>query len=239
MIHFYHLWLGGDWKSIAEEHFGALRAAEFPGAVQVGLVGSEEAREEAENWLDRRWNYGIATCEDKGFEEVTLGALHRLSRSVAVDTPILYAHNKGSFHPTNTMGVNENDPWRRMMTAHLIEQWRERIPELGGYDVLAWNWLPVGEYTLWSQSVQEIKTPSASGNFWWARAGYLRGLPPVPIDLTEDNRVLAEEWLGLNDPRVKSQKIGWPDMISQVRWVENPPIGGMQQSGGHWEAVES
>lgn len=239
MIHFYHLWLGGDWKSIAAEHFAALRAADFPGAVQVGLVGSEEAREEAESWLDRQWNYGIAACEDEGFEEVTLHALHRLSRSVSTDTPILYAHNKGSFHPTNTMGLNENDPWRRAMTAYLIEQWRDRVDELLWHDALTWNWLPVGTYELWAQNTRVIDAPMATGNFWWANAGYLRKLPVLPDTLTEENRIEAEVWLGTGNPRVKSQKTGWPDMVFPMKWVENPPISGMQQTGGHWEAVES
>lgn len=235
MIHFYHLWLGGDWKTIAAEHFAALRAAEFPGAVRVGLVGSREAREEAENWLDRQWNYGIANYADAGFEEVTLHALVEYARVAESGTPILYAHNKGAFHPQNGVGVNENTPWRREMTDHLVGSWRERVDELAGYDVTAWRWLMPGDWKLPNGEVKPNPYPLAFGNFWWARAGYLKKLPELPDVLTEGNRIEAEFWVGRNDPQTLGVAEEWPSVEVQYRFI---PDGSGMLGSGQWVPID-
>lgn len=230
MIHFYHLWLGGGWKSIAEEHFNALRAAEFPGSVLVGLVGSAEAREEAENLLDRQWNYRIANAVDEGFEEVTLHPLHQLAKSLPSATPILYTHNKGSFH----MGKGfENKPWRREMTEHLVGAYQVRVGELAaGYDVSAWRWLPAG--TIDPRGDVTV-TPLAAGNFWWATAGYLGKLPELPPVLTEENRILAEAWLGQGDPHAAGVCSVWPQVEVKYSWV---PGGSGMAHDGRWVPVD-
>jgi hypothetical protein len=232
VIHFYHLWLGGDWKDIAGEHLSSLRRAEFPGGIQIGLVGSPNARAEAQNWLDRRWNYGIADEAAEGFEEVTLHALHKLAKALSPDTPILYAHNKGAFH-----SHPENNAWRREMTDYLVTAWPERTAELKEYDVTAWRWLPKGTIDPFGVPTTG---PMAAGNFWWARAGYVKKLPPLPPVLTEDNRHEAENWLGTCDPRAKNEdgKNGWPTVQVPMRWVPNPAVNGMAQPGGHWEHVD-
>lgn len=224
VIHFYHLWLGGDWKTIADEHFTALRSAEFPGGVRVGLVGSPEARDEAYNWLDRRWNYGIADEATEGFEEVTLHPLHELAYALMPSTPILYAHNKGSFHAGKGF---ENGPWRREMTEHLVTNWANRVEELTtGCDVSAWRWLPTGTVDPWGGITE---SPMAAGNFWWARAGYVRKLPALPEVLTEDNRILAEGWLGKHDPHAAGVSTEWPQVEVKFKFV--PDGSGMQGSG--------
>lgn len=224
MIHFYHLWLGGDWKSIVEEHFNALRAAEFPGVVQVGLVGSAEARAEARRWLDRRWSWKTANAASSGFEEVTLRSLHRLSESLPGVMPILYMHNKGSFHAGNG---SENESWRREMTEHLVGAWQVRVGELAaGYDVSAWRWLPEG--TLGPDG-KTTTGAIAAGNFWWATAGYLGKLPELPSVLIEENRILAEAWLGQGDPEAAGVCSAWPQVEVQFKFI--PDGSGMAGSG--------
>lgn len=227
MIHFYHLWLGGDWKTIADEHFAALRAAEFPGGVRVGLVGSPEARDEAQNWLDRRWNYGIADEADEGFEEVTLRSLHDLAGALQPSTPILYAHNKGSFHPVSKAGIDENTPWRQEMTRYFVDAWSSRVAELSGHDVVAWHWLPAG---IIGPTGIALDCTVPAGNFWLARAGYLKKLPLLPPKLVEDNRIEAETWLAEGNPRVKCLSTEWPS-VSIGHWEFQYAMPGFPHTG--------
>lgn len=233
MIHFYHLWLGGDWKSIAEEHFNALRAAEFPGRVNVGLVGSAEAQREAEAWLPRRWNCSIITAKETGFEEVTLHSLHSMSESLPDDMPVLYMHNKGSFHPVSEAGINENTPWRQDMTAYLVNAHEARVAELAaGYDVSAWHWLSAGIVGPTGIALQHTLP---AGNFWWARAGYLRTLPKLPTKLVEGTRIEAEIWLAKSSPRVQCLSTEWPSVtIGHWEWV---PDGSGMAGMGRWELI--
>jgi hypothetical protein len=158
-VHFYHLWRGGEWRAIADEHYAALRAAKFTGEVHVITV-------------------------DAGFEDVTLRALRKACESLPGTTPVLYAHAKGAFHPSPA-----NDTWRRRMTEHSVTRWRQSVRELEQCDVSAWAW---ARYPL----------PHAPGNFWWAAAGYLRGLPYLP-PLTEMTRTDAETWVGQDRPTVR------------------------------------
>jgi hypothetical protein len=227
VIHFYHLWLGGDWKSIAEEHFAALRAAEFPGRVNVGLVGSADARAEAHRWLDRRWNWQTANAATEGFEEVTLHALHKMAASLPDDTPVLYAHNKGSFHPVSRVGINENTPWRQEMTDYLVNAYQTRVDELSGHDVVAWHWLPAG---IVGPTGIALDCTVPAGNFWWSRAGYLRKLPLLPPKLVEDNRIEAETWLAKGDPRVKCLSTEWPS-VSVGHWEFQYAVPGFPHTG--------
>lgn len=225
MIHFYHLWLGGAWKPIAAEHFAFLRDHGFSGSVQVGLVGSPEARLEAEAWLDRQWNYGIAISADEGFEEITLNALHRFAQTVPADTPILYAHNKGAFH-----AVPEQRWWRQAMMEHLVGDIGRRLPELEDHDVSCWHWLPVG---IVSPNGVVFQNAMAGGNFWWARAGYIRQLPPLP-QLDESTRIEAEIWLEKRSPKVAAKSNDWPKVEVLYKWVAD---GTGMAGRGRWEPI--
>jgi hypothetical protein len=235
VIHFYHMYLGGDWRTIADAHLGVLRQRDFAGEVHVTLIGPPEVREEAKAWLGRRWSYKLAAEADEGFEDITLNAIWDTIKDLPDETPILYAHNKGSFH----VHV-ENNAWRRAMTEYLVEFWKTRVAELAIYDVMAWTWLPVGEYDIGRPAGPEIiDEPMASGNFWWANAGYLRKLDPPPTGLVELDRIEAELWLGRGNPRVGYEKLGWPRVFVPLKWVPSPTINGIQQPGGHWEQDEN
>jgi hypothetical protein len=231
VIHFYHLWLGGAWKDIASEHLSALRRAEFPGKIKIGLVGDVSDRRAAKEML-RSWDCETVIEADAGFEEVTLRELHRHAQMLPADTPVLYAHNKGAFH-----NHAENKAWRHEMTDYLVRRWAERVAELGEYDVTAWRWLPEGTI---DPRGNPITGPMAAGNFWWARAGYLKALPLLPEKLIVDNRHEAEVWLGICDPQAKGEvnQDSWPTVQVPMRWVPNPAINGMAQPGGHWEPVD-
>jgi hypothetical protein len=214
-VHVYHLWLGGAWQHIADRHFTCLRAAEFTGRVLVGLVGAAATRAAARAQLP----YEILVEADTGFEDVTLNALRERIRLLPGDTPVLYAHNKGAFHD-----IPENRLWRLYMTEHLGLGWRGRIRELLEHDVAAWHWVTAGSPDPFGKPLSRAIAP---GNFWWARADYLKGLPALPA-LTEDTRMEAECWVGQDDPVVACLSSSWPKVVLQM-W-ESVSIGGMQQS---------
>lgn len=162
------------------EHFTALRNSEFEGEVLVGLVGSERS-------LALRIVRGffpearVAVEADEGYEMVTLDRLHHAAGQLDPETPVLYAHTKGSFRPTLLQSE-----WRRCMTRHCVEGWRQCVGLLESYDLVGAHWMDT------------LHGGSFAGNFWWARAGYAAALPAV----TWDDRWRAEGWVGQNSPRV-------------------------------------
>lgn len=193
-VHFYHLWRGGNWHHIAQRHDEALRDSGFPGEVQVVEV-------------------------DNGFEDVTLRALRERVAALPGDTPVLYAHNKGAFHPSA-----ENSLWRLYMTDYLIGGWRQRVEELRDHDVSAWCWLRKGTIDPHGNA---LVASMAAGNFWWARADYLKGLPDLPV-LDGESRFLAEAWLAQDDPYPAYFSDAWP--IMKAFTMERQISGGMLQA---------
>jgi hypothetical protein len=229
-VHFYHLWLGGEWRQIAEEHFDKLRQAEFPGQVFLGLVGDPETRAAARSLFP----YEIAVEADAGFEEVTINALRLAVRQLPGTTPVLYSHNKGSFHQ-----LAENHAWRRAMDDHLVLGWQARVRELLTHDVSVWHWLEAGSFPPEKPQLA-LGADIAGGNFWWARADYLKGLPVLP-SLSEDNRISAEVWLGTDKPAVACASREWPrlNLAYQRPKYVNGMLAGYSRSwlrdDGVWE----
>jgi hypothetical protein len=198
-LHFYHLYLGGEWRRIAEEHFAKLRDSAFPGDILVSLIGDPETRAAARSWLP----YEVVQEADTGFEDVTINVLRATVKSLHSSTPVLYTHNKGTFHQ-----IAENHAWRRSMDDYLMCAWPERVRELQAHDVSAWHWITSGTP---DPNGNPVSQAHASGNFWWARADYLKGLPQLP-PLSVETRIEAEWWVGTDDPCVACASNTWPKM---------------------------
>lgn len=185
---FYHLYLDGDaaWRDIADEYADVLRLAEFPAEPVVGLVGKD--RGDARLWVDgHRWRVGAEA--DTGFEQVTLAALQTALGSMPDDTAVLYTHSKGAMR-----NMVLEDQWRRSMLWHLVFGWQHCVDLLQSHDVVGCHWR-------WDNHF--------AGNFWWARADFLRKLRV--IDPAETDRYLAEMWLGEGHPeRVANLVEGFP-----------------------------
>jgi hypothetical protein len=224
-VHFYHLWLGGPHsRKIAEEHF-----EHVPDCFTVfaGLVGTPERRADAKTWLPCK----VIAEADTGFEEVTINALRSRIKTMPNDTRVFYAHNKGAFH-----NLPANHVWRREMMRYLFVDVQERIKELEDHDIVCWCWSPKGTKDPYGIPITDS---ISAGNFWGARADYLKCLPEIP-PLVEDQRVQAEAWLGQDAPVVKSLMHGWPQWrmgmsvphfingFKQERdlWVPNPDAQG-------------
>ena len=211
-LHVYHVHVGhghvsSRWEPVVEEHFRALRDAQFEGRVGVGLVGDQEKRTQAIRMLDKLWpDWWILAAADEGFEQPTIDAMHRVAKDADPATPVLYCHTKGAFQDTPF-----NRAWRRGMTSDLVGFWQACVMSLNQYDVIGRHWLTHEEFP----KTITNGNPMFAGNFWWARAGYLAGLPPVqggepgmPL-----NRYKAEDWIGQGNPSPKVLDLhpGWPD----------------------------
>jgi hypothetical protein len=198
--HFYHLYageLGGNlWQRVAGEHFEALASAGFDGSVHVGIVAKPQALPAVRSWLDMAWpGWHLANHNTYGYEQVTLFALHDHVQRLDRRTPVLYAHTKGVYRTSE-----HQDLWRRCMQDTCVTRWRDCVAKLDeDYDVCGAHYLiPDG---------RAVGVPMLAGNYWWATAGYIAGLPAVR---TRD-RYDAEAWIGLDNPRVYDfVPYGWP-----------------------------
>lgn len=96
------------------------------------------------------------------------------------DWLVCYHHSKGV---SNNNEVNQR--WRRCMQRAVIERWRECVEYLNqGKDTVGAHWFINQDQRYWA------------GNFWWAKAGYLLGLPAVSRKTINGRSYEAEAWIG-------------------------------------------
>lgn len=114
------------------------------------------------------------------------------------DWLVLYFHSKGATWPiTHQLSIN----WRRCMMFHLVHRWTRCVRDLSGNaEAVGCHWFeyprtPIGQYVF-------------GGNFWMAKASFLRTLPSIHerARIKQDgiealsSRYESEVWLG-NGPR--------------------------------------
>jgi hypothetical protein len=170
VAHFYHAWCNGAWHDPVREHLAALRESDFPSPVHLGVVGGPNERGKCIAAFGP--TVKVVAEERYGFEQVTLMQLRHYAHYH--DGAVMYAHTK------------TEPEWRRLMTDHIVRDWRTYLAKLDDYD-LAGHW--------WRMEPDM----HFSGNFWMATCAYIRTLPPV----RNTNRHDAEKWLSLSDPRVE------------------------------------
>lgn len=155
--------------------------------VTVGLVGPEADRQAARERITHLCQQ-FALPEpahwaeaDEGWEQLTLQAIHRDVHRVPGEYAVLYMHTKGA-----ARDLDSQVAWRRSMTRALVGQWGECAARLeDGHDVVGCHWTRSLD---WPE-----QGPFFAGNFWLARASYLRRLPPPE----NKNRWQAETWVTL------------------------------------------
>lgn len=137
--------------------------------------------------------------DPKDLEFPTLIDLKTFCNYIDTDTAILYCHLKGVTHAGSPIETNITD-WRNLLQYFNIVQWNKCVNLLDqGYDTVGVNFL-------------QKPYPHYSGNFWWAKSGYIRSLPklvlPSTIDFkkqlfesVEEYRHEAEMWIGYNNPK--------------------------------------
>jgi hypothetical protein len=208
VIHYYHMWVDSPhWQVLAQEHLDALRAAAFPGEIRLGLVGTLGNRALARaHPLVAAGN--ICAEASRGFEQVTLAAIRDEIQGMPDSEAVFYAHDKGSYHGSLS-SIDANRRWVMDMHDTLVRQWPACAQglEMNACDVVALHWGTVGAPDDVAQGVGGQGYPV--GNFWWARADYLRTLP----ELNWTHRAFAETWVGsgLTMPRVNAVWAGMPN----------------------------
>jgi hypothetical protein len=101
------------------------------------------------------------------------------------------------------------------MMHHLITNWKTAVAELdGGCEAVGCNYLRPEDYP------GLVGCPYFAGTFWFARASFLKTIPPITqspavkqhgLDAFE-SRYEAESWIGQGPrrPRIKDFSPGWP-----------------------------
>lgn len=191
LVGFYHLCQRGEWRNIFAEYVAQCRAsglAEALSNVYVTVLGNEPLELEP----PFREIYRSANLAEMEFP--ALAFMHAYS-CLHPDTTIFYAHSKGVLHP----GDKHTRDWREYMVWGCIERWRDCVAQLReGADMAGVEWheggWPVGS----KKPKVQVKTGFWAGNFWWARAEYLKRLPsPTMLDIR--NRWECEAWIGRVD----------------------------------------
>lgn len=197
--HYYHVYAAGAWMVPVREHLSVLAVSGLRVPMVIGLVGTFAARRQARHEIGRlledadlpapeRWAEA-----DEGWEQVTLGEVHADVHRIPAEFAVMYAHAKGAANPSPL-----NAAWRRSLTRHVVCGWEECAGLLAdGHDTAGCHWVTAHKST----------TAFYAGNFWWARASYLRRLPPPPCE----SRWQAETWVSsVSDPKAADLLPGWP-----------------------------
>jgi hypothetical protein len=180
-----HVAMHGRWREVVEDQLTLMRASglyEFTQNVFIGLLGPDpDAFDYADDKLRVVYHYA-------GFGEYefpTLTRLHALCGSFKPhgDELVYYLHTKGVFTDTP-----QTQAWRRYMQYFAIERHADCVRALADHDVCGVDWYS----TPW---------PHFSGNFWWARADYVRTLSeprslPLVGCLDHTGRHNCERWVG-------------------------------------------
>lgn len=193
--HYYHVWADGTWEAAVTEHEKALTDSgllDELAFVRIGIVGAAKNRDAVRAAL----TFGEVVVEaDEGWEQVTLKVLRDWVQENPKRSRILYAHTKGAY---------TDDDWRRQwrisMTHDTVTEWRDCVERLQGVDAVGAFWMEK------AKAHQENKGLFFGGNFWWAKSEYLASLPPLEMD----TRFRAEDWIGLNRPKVLNLRQGEP-----------------------------
>lgn len=181
----YHIASMGDWKTIIEHHFKILQSVGLNDfLVNITHVGPITDSK----WIEKAAkNYNISICihqrDDniKHYETFAMLLIERMAKET--EQPFLYFHTKGvsaSWHS----GKNN---WRKLMEREILVPWRNhlQILESNVYDAIGVNWCQ------WND-------PHFSGNFWMARADWIRKLPDFVTYHHSKNleRTSCEFWIG-------------------------------------------
>lgn len=173
----YHIATLNHWEEIVQEQLQTLESTQLGNAAEritITVVGPEFKRvtEIAQKTSFASKVDLIHSSEDPRFCEFP--GIERV-QEIAVEKPdsnIFYLHSKGVTYQDSDKARNVRS-WRRYMEYFTIEKWEECVEILKTANTCGVEWLNC-QHT----SSQKIEKPGMfAGNFWWARADYLRTCP--------------------------------------------------------------
>lgn len=195
--------------SIVREQMAALEGSGLLDACDkfaVGINGDEQSREIANLVIPMKAEVMLHGLDSRN-ENLTICALHEFAKGHP-DYYCLYFHTKGGSREEQTEHIVN---WRNCMTKHVIQNWWQCVADLdSGYESVGCHWMTGqadGTQSIWA------------GNFYWAKATFLRTLPSMThrsrIKLSGiksiESRYEAEVFIGFGPrlPRIKDYHQGW------------------------------
>lgn len=202
---FYHIWAPEGphpWPLLVDEQLRRIFHSGLADHADIFCCISGPACEPVARLVSLYDFASIAAKSEDGaeFEGFTLKHLYEAARAQKYDS-IGYIHTKGLSHARtdgNPRLYRAINSWRHMMELAVLDRWRDAIIRLETHEAAGANFRP----DPW---------PHFSGNFWWATAKYLSGLPhPVRGEFPETQqfdhlpdlkaRTNYERWIGINNP---------------------------------------
>jgi len=172
MVHvYYHIYAIDGVESIIDEQLNLIKKHfDFPYILNVGISIADENKS-ISNILDILDKSKIRDVRAKGHEFVTLDLIQKDREKFGESDYILYIHTKGA-SKLDDKDYSNIKTWRELMNYFNIEKCKNVLKifeksEYNTYGVLLGN---AGKWKLYS------------GNFWWAKASYLK---TINIDESE------------------------------------------------------
>ena len=192
----YHIYCDKGWQRMVRDQIGRLRESglyDVTTRLFVSVITrTDDDLQQLEGIIGREKMEVIsATSDPRRFEYPALMFIRE--RAQSEDCLFYYFHTKGiTYQAASDADRKFNafkrniEAWRHMMEYSIFFKWRVAV------NVLTADYDTCGCYRL-----PPIPQPYYlyAGNFWWARATYLRRLPEFDETTFATNRFYAEEWL--------------------------------------------
>lgn len=177
----------------------------------VGINGGDDSKVFCDSILPGKAQVVLHGLQCRN-ENRTIQMMEQRIKAQHDEAHVLYFHAKGASFPTGDVlrGV-----WRQRMFMHCVTDWQMRVRDLnGGHDAVGCHWLTPEAYP------GLVGHPYFAGTYWWAKASFLKTLPPISespavkahgLDAFE-SRYEAESWIGHGPVRPKVRDVcpGWP-----------------------------
>lgn len=204
-------------RPIVHEQMTALKSSGLEDAaneIYIGINGDRSSAVHAAGLLPKKAMVTYHGVESRN-ENMTIVLIEEWLKRYSKEAYVLYFHAKGSTHPANDP---LRTPWRKCMMRHTVHNWRLCVSALdSGVEATGCHWMtppstPPGHFIF-------------GGNFWWAKASFLRTLPSIyERDRIKESGIKAYEsryesevWIGNGQrpPAVKDFHPNWnPSLIS-------------------------
>jgi hypothetical protein len=177
MVHiYYHIYATDGVESIIDEQLNLIKTYfDFPYILNVGVALANQ-NQSISHIFDKVKN--IRDVRASGNEFVTLDLIEKDKNKFGDSDYILYLHTKGASKQNNA-GYNSIISWRHLMNYYNIELNKKifNIFEKTSYNTYGVLLGKAGNWKIYS------------GNFWWAKASYLK---TIEMDGVKRNRYNAE-----------------------------------------------
>jgi hypothetical protein len=177
MVHiYYHIYTTDGVESIIDEQLNLIKKYfDFPYILNVGISLANQ-NQSISHIFDRVKN--VRDVRASGNEFVTLDLIEKDKNKFGDSDYILYLHTKGA-SKQNNVGYNSIISWRHLMNYYNIELNKKvfNIFEKTSYNTYGVLLGKAGNWKIYS------------GNFWWAKASYLK---TIEMDGVKRNRYNAE-----------------------------------------------